>query len=188
MTAKEKYDLKFGGANASPKVDPIVTEIKDNGSDLKDNDLNELVDNAIKEVIREDEKQEIFKRLNEVEVKKTDCAIDEGTKQEFENMEKNMEKDLTIQYHNELIRELLSLKKEILCSRKAHQVSTEKEYDIDIQILQDTHHIKIRQSRYNFAILSIVLVAGIAIGTQHLSWMPYIDNLITLAKTANMFK
>ena len=126
MTAKEKYDLKFGGANASSKVNLIVTEIKDNGSDLKDNGLNELVDNAIKEVIREDEKQEIFNRLNKVEVKKTDCAIDEDTKQEFENMEKNMKRDLTIQYHNEVLGSFNDLRKDNV-NISNHQIAHRKE-------------------------------------------------------------
>ena len=137
---------------------------------------------------KEDEELQAIVSDSLNELLENEQLITEEVKQEFIEMEKNQQKDEPMNKHNELLNMMLNIKKEILCNRKAHQVSTEKDYKSDIEILQDTHHIKLRQGKYNFIVLTIVLLSGIGIGTQYQSWLPYIDSLITLAKTANLFK
>ena len=57
-----------------------------------------------------------------------------------------------------------------------------------IDIRNNVLEVKHKQDKFTYILFGIVFVAGIFIGMNSKLWIPYLDNLITVVKTANNVK
>ena len=57
-----------------------------------------------------------------------------------------------------------------------------------IDIKNNVLEVKHKQDKFTYILFGIIFVAGIMIGSQYKTWMPYVNNLVSVVKTVNNVK
>ena len=130
---------------------------------LTETDLEEI-DEVIKQAIKEIDEEE----TQEQEVESCNIDIHEESKK-----------------HSDILLALHILDKSILKVDKAVQEVKKQDYKYSIHTLTELHYIRKHQGKFVFIAMGVVLLAGIAIGTQYQSWMPYVNGILQVLKLAN---
>ncbi len=123
-------------------------------------DVSEL-DEIVKSAVNEMETDKEFEKFREQQ--KVNTVKDHTENNRIYGMLKDIE------------RHVMNLDKDVLSVKKQN-------HSLIIHAITELHFIRKHQGKFVFISMGVVFVAGIAVGTQYESWLPYIDGIWELLK------